>query len=91
MVLRKYTKMSTKDLDLAIQNIKDDREHIELLATLSPQLQRLVNYGRPDLHLFYEDLNSTKLLSETEIQELRKEYILQQVSTNLLILTDATN
>ncbi|OQD86921.1 hypothetical protein PENSOL_c082G07780 [Penicillium solitum] len=59
--------MSPKDLDLAIQNIKDDREYMELLATLSPQLQRLVDYGLPDLHLFYADLNGKKLLSERQI------------------------
>ncbi|KAJ5932805.1 hypothetical protein N7516_007294 [Penicillium verrucosum] len=91
LVLRKYTKMSPEDLDLTIQNIKDDREHIELLAILSPQLQRLVDYSLPDLHSFYADLNSKKLLSETEIQELQNEYILKQASTNLIILLNTTN
>ncbi|KAF7519526.1 hypothetical protein PCG10_009931 [Penicillium crustosum] len=70
--------MSPKDLDLAIQNIKDDREHMELLTTLSPQLQRLVDHGLPDLHSFYADLNGKKLLSECKLQELQNEYILKQ-------------
>ena len=83
--------MSPEDLDLAIQNIKDDREHMELLATLSPQLQRLVDHGLPDLHSFYADLNGKKLLSESKIQELQNEYILKQASTNMIDLIDATN
>lgn len=83
--------MSPEDLDLTIQNIKDDHRYMELLATLSPQLQRLVDHGLPDLQSFYADLNGKKLLSESEIQELQNEFILKQVSTNLIILINTTN
>ncbi|KAJ6008527.1 hypothetical protein N7540_012503 [Penicillium herquei] len=79
--------MSIPDLDKTVQSIIDDAEHMMLLQILSPQLRLLVQTGRPDLHLFYTAVDSTKLLSEKEMLELRATYLLPNVRT--LIIADA--
>ncbi|QKX61623.1 uncharacterized protein TRUGW13939_08775 [Talaromyces rugulosus] len=71
-----YTKMGWKHLDTLIKNTQSDHREMELYRILSGQVERLVHEGSPDLHAFYNDLESEELISSCQVDQWRKEYIL---------------
>ncbi|CRG92861.1 hypothetical protein PISL3812_09934 [Talaromyces islandicus] len=71
-----YTKMSWKQFDALIEMIQSDHRKMNLYKVLSPQVEQLVHQGLPDLHAFYNDLESEKLIPASQVNQLRMEYVL---------------
>ncbi|KAH2096508.1 hypothetical protein KXW65_004410, partial [Aspergillus fumigatus] len=57
-----------------IKKTREDFKQQELWNILTPQLDRLVERGSPDLHAFYEDLRKKQLVTEQEINEMKMCY-----------------
>jgi hypothetical protein len=75
--------MSEENLDDWIKKTREDFKQKELWDILSPQLDRLVDRGSPDLQAFYEDLRKKQLVAEEEINEMKMCYPLDSVSNQL--------
>jgi hypothetical protein len=59
---------------------------MELYRILSRQVEQLVHKGTPDLHTFYNDLESEELISAWQVDQWRKEYVLGSVSGISLLI-----
>lgn len=86
MIDRDYIKMSEEKLDDWIKKTREDFKQQELWDILTPQLDRLVERGSPDLHAFYEDLWKKQLVTEQEINEMKMCYPLDSVSNQSTVL-----
>lgn len=72
--------MSEEQLDILIRGIQADSRRMKSLQILEPQLEQLMNEGRPDLQGLYDALNKKELVSQQKLQELRTTFALGSVS-----------
>jgi hypothetical protein len=78
--------MSWKQLDALIENTQSDYRKMELYRILSRQVEQLIHKGSPDLHTFYNNLESEKLISSWQVNQWRKKYNLDSVSGISLLI-----
>jgi hypothetical protein len=72
--------MGWKQLDAMIEDTQSSHREMELYRILSRQVEQLVHEGSPDLHTFYKDLESEELIPAWQVNQWKKEYVLDSVS-----------